>query len=305
MFRRSLRLLPFLVALCVTLLVRVDAAGARVSTREYLEQQLLVSTDFRSRVQAALGLGRLSDPRSRVPLERALSSDSSAAVREAAAASLGMLRDRRAIPVLRRASDDESASVRRQAAAAMAAIRQPPPTGAAASRAVAPNDAAPAPTATPAINWRRVRHVVALGEVSDGSPAGESRLLTPLRTAVLSGLRTVEGVAPFASTDELGADVLREITRRRLPRFRIDAVLTTAERTEQNGQVRLRFGVNLLLYQDATHNVLGMLSGSASATESAVQAGVRDDRMTNATLQAAVRSALSSAATALERAARR
>jgi hypothetical protein len=300
MRRLSPRTLPFLVALCLALLVLVGAAGARVSSREYLEQQLVTSTDFRNRTQAALALGRLADARSRAPLERALASDSNPAVRAAAALSLGKLRDRRAIPALRRASRDEAASVRRQAEAAIAEIDTPAGPGAAPAGVTTPG-AAPAP----AINWRTVRHVVAVGEVSNASTVPGPRLVAPLRSAVLTGLATVEGVAPFASSSEIGQDATQEIARRRLPRFRIDAVLSTVQRTEQNGQVRMRCGVNLTLYEEASRNVLGMLTGSATAAEPAGQGRDQDARMTNAALNAAVRSALTTARAALDRASRR
>jgi hypothetical protein len=301
MRRLSPRTLPFLVALCLALLVLVGAAGARVSSREYLEQQLVTSTDFRNRTQAALALGRLADARSRAALERALASDSNPAVRAAAALSLGMLRDRRAIPALRRASRDEAASVRRQAEAAIAEIDTPAAGPGAAPAGVTTPGAAPAP----AINWRTVRHVVAVGEVSNASTVPGPRLVAPLRSAVLTGLATVEGVAPFASSSEIGQDATQEIARRRLPRFRIDAVLSTVQRTEQNGQVRMRCGVNLTLYEEASRNVLGMLTGSATAAEPAGQGRDQDTRMTNAALNAAVRSALSTARAALDRASRR
>lgn len=299
MRRLSSRTLPFLVALCLALLVLVGAARARVSSREYLEQQLATSTDFRNRTQAALALGRLADPRSRQALERSLASDSNPAVRAAAALSLGKLRDQRAIPALRRASRDEAAAVRRQAEAAIAEINSP-----AAAVAVAPT-AVPSAAPAPAINWRSVRHVVAVGEVSNASTVAGARLVAPLRAAVLTGLAGVEGVAPFASTSEIGQDATQEIARRRLPRFRIDAVLNSVQRTEQNGQVRMRCGVNLTLYEEASRNVLGMLSGSATAAEPAGQGRDQDSRMTNAALNAAVRSALSTARAALDRASNR
>lgn len=298
MRRLLLRTLPFLVALCLALLVLVGAAGARVSSREYLEQQLASSTDFRNRTQAALALGRLADARSRAALERALASDSNPAVRAAAAVSLGKLRDARAVPALRRAMRDDAASVRRQAEAAIAEIHSPAPaTGA------SPTVAAAAPT--PAINWRTVRHVVAVGEVSTAPSVSGARLVAPLRSAVLTGLAGVEGVAPFASSAEIGHDATQEIARRRLSRFRIDAVLNTVQRTEQNGQVRMRCGVNLTLYDEASRNVLGMLSGSATAAEPAGQGRDQDSRMTNAALNAAVRSALTTARAALDRASQR
>lgn len=302
MRRLSSRTLPFLVALCLALLVLVGAAHARVSSREYLEQQLATSTDFRNRTQAALALGRLADPRSRQALERSLASDSNPAVRAAAAVSLGRLRDQRAIPALRRASRDEAAAVRRQAEAAIAEINSP---AAAAAAVAATPSAVPTAAPAPAINWRSVRHVVAVGEVSHASTVAGARLVAPLRAAVLTGLAGVEGVAPFASSSEIGQDATQEIARRRLPRFRIDAVLNSVQRTEQNGQVRMRCGVNLTLYEESSRNVLGMLSGSATAAEPAGQGRDQDARMTNAALNAAVRSALSTARAALDRASNR
>ncbi|MCA9578138.1 MAG: HEAT repeat domain-containing protein [Sandaracinaceae bacterium] len=289
--RPSPRTLFHVAALCVALLAAVSGAHARVSSREYLEQQLAESSDFRNRTQAALALGRLADARSRLALERALASDNNPAVRAAAAASLGKLGDRRAIGALRRASHDDSASVRRQAESSIAELR-------------GEGGASTAPSAA-AVDWRRVRHVVSVGQVSNTSSVGGSALVGPLREAVMTGLAGVPGVAPFGSADAIGAAETQQITRRRIPRFRVDAVLNGVQRTEQHGEVRLRASVNLTLFEEPSRNVLGMLSGAATAAEPLGQGRDQDLRMTTAALGAAVRSALNGAGGALERASRR
>lgn len=68
--------------------------------------------------------------------------------------------------------------------------------------------------------------------------------------------------------------------------------------------MRMRCGVNLTLYEEASRNVLGMLTGSATAAEPVGQ-GRDQDGMTNAALNAAVRSAFTTARAALDRASRR
>ncbi|MCA9536368.1 MAG: HEAT repeat domain-containing protein [Myxococcales bacterium] len=274
--------------LAAVLLAVVSGAEARVSSREYLEQQLVQSSDFRNRTQAALALGRLADPRSRPALERALESDSNPAVRAAAAVSLGKLGDRRAIAALRRAERDDSASVRRQAESAIAELR---------------GEATPAPDAAPRpIDWRRVRHVVAIGQVSNNSSVGGATLVAPLRQGVLAGLGGVAGVAPFGDANDIGAEATQQIARRRIPRFRVDAVLSDVQRTERQGELRLRCSVNLTIYEEPSRNVLGMLSGSATAAEPMGQGRDQELRMTTAALNAAVRSALTTAGSAFERA---
>ena len=290
-FPRTLLHVFSLSMMLVGLLTVVSGAHARVSSRAYLEQQLVESADFRNRTQAALALGRLADARSRAALERALSSDSNPAVRAAAALSLGRIGDRRAITALQRASRDDSASVRRQAEASIVELR---------GQSNASTDGPAAP-----IDWRSVRHVVTVGQVRDVSSHGGSALVPRLREAVMTGLRGVEGVAPFASADEIDAAASQQISRRRISRFRVDVVLNDVQRTERAGELRLRASVNITLFEEPSRNVLGMLSGAATAAEPVGQGRDQELRMTQAAMDAAVRSALRSASAALQQASRR
>jgi hypothetical protein len=67
----------------------------------------------------------------------------------------------------------------------------------------------------------------------------------------------------------------------------------------------MRASVNLTLYAESSRNVLGMLSGAATATEPLGQGRDQERRMTTAALEAAVRSALTGARGALDQASRR
>ncbi len=299
---RVTRVLARLASLCLILamtgtawLVAPAPVDARVSSREYLEQQLAESRDFRNRAQAALGLGRIADRRSRGALERALRSDSNPAVRAAAAASLGKLGDRRALAALRRAMRDDSAAVRRQAESSMAEIQSGGADGASASRP---------------IRWGSIRYVVVIGDIRNSAGFGGAALDAPLRAAILRHLGGVSGVVGFGSAAEIDADAQRQIGRRRIRRYRMDGVLREVQRTVRHGEVRVRCAVNLTLLEENSRNVLGMLSGAAAATEPVNQArGSRgpsqEVRMASTALEAAVRGALSSARSALDQAARR
>ncbi|MSP63811.1 MAG: HEAT repeat domain-containing protein [Myxococcales bacterium] len=108
-------LAPLLLAATVALADKVDD----------LARALLTDPSFRVKVQAALILGKLKDPRCKGPLVEALKDDNEA-VRVVAAGSLAKLGDRGAIDALRTAMDDSSMAVRGAAGKAIAALEKGP-----------------------------------------------------------------------------------------------------------------------------------------------------------------------------------
>ena len=97
------------------------AAAARADRVDDLSRALLEDSSYKVRVQAALVLGRLKDPRGAPALSRALKDDNET-VRGVAALSLGQLGDRQAVPLLEDAARDRSVFVRDQATRALSLL---------------------------------------------------------------------------------------------------------------------------------------------------------------------------------------
>lgn len=146
----------------IALVVLTDGA-ARAERVHDLSRALLHGRLAKTRISAAVSLGRLRDPRSVKWLTQALGDDRDHRVRAEAADALGQLGEPAALPALRRARRDRSPAVRRQALAAIAHIRD-------AEAAVARARASRAARWSSAESPRAPAAVIAGRDVS--SPAG-------------------------------------------------------------------------------------------------------------------------------------
>lgn len=99
------------------------AAGSAHADRVHaLARTLVHSKSAKTRISAAVSLGRLKDPRALKPLVHALDDDNRV-VRAVAATALGYLGNDAALPALQRATRDHDALVRKRAVEAVASIR--------------------------------------------------------------------------------------------------------------------------------------------------------------------------------------
>lgn len=278
--------------------------------RSALIRSLRSSRDFRVRVQVAFALGNTRDPAVRQPLERALR-DENPAVRAAAATALGRLGSRRALRALRRAQRDSAASVRVQAERSIATI-----TGASSMQAapmiatprrgsaagVFPNVAV-VPQAN-SISWPRVRYVVVLGRMANRSSfRGGDALAARMRNEVHRNLSVLRGVAVFQNDDALDRRATQQIRRRRLPKLHIEGNLTDVTPQRRRSELSVRCAVSLMLL--ANGDLRGAMSGAATGSETQRGGGEQEQRLAQQALSAAIRSAMSQAPSALQRAARR
>ncbi len=129
LWRNASRLLTWVLLLCV---------ASSVAHADRIDDVITALGDpsFKVRVQAAVILGKINDPRSVPALIKALS-DSNESVRGVAATSLGRLGDRRAAEALQRATADPSEFVSSQARHALELVANgnpPPPPPDASSR---------------------------------------------------------------------------------------------------------------------------------------------------------------------------
>ena len=312
-FARLRRLRALACAMiAATALTFVGVGASSAQDKQAMIRLLRGADDFRARVQAAFALGNTGDASVRPHLERALR-DSNAAVRAAAATALGRLGSRAALPALRRARDDSSASVRMQVQRAISTLRARP------GQQVAPSHAARTPGSSlyPSvavvpeegrIPWPRIRYVVVLGDMGNSAEAGGPALAQRLRAEVTRHLRLLRGVAVFPRPGAVDENARRQIRRRRLPFLRLEGNVTEVERSAQRRDVSVRCAVSLMLLDEPDRSLRGVLNGAATGTEPRTRRsrdrGAQQQRLATQALEAAVRSAMRTAATAISRSAR-
>ncbi len=307
--RRGRFIAGLLFVLCVA-----TSFGGIAQDRNVLVRALRSGSDFRTRVQAAFALGNTGDRAMRSHLERALR-ESDPAVRAAAATALGRLGDPRARRALRRARRDSSAAVRMQAQRSLELLesgaRAAPAADPTAARRVRTGDGVYASAITipraREVHWPRVRYVVVMGEMANQSDFRDATpLLGDLREQVRRGLRLLRGVAFFESSEALSAEARREVRRRRLPLLRLDGNLMEVNRRRQGRELSVRCSVNLVLVTEPGRDLRGMLTGAATGSEPTQRnRNAQVQRLAQQALTAAVRSAMSSAPSALRAAAQR
>jgi hypothetical protein len=214
------------------------AAAQDVDT---LCRALLTDRSFRVRVQAALTLEKLRDPRSRGPLVEALR-DGNEAVRAVAAGALGKLGDPAALDPLRAVAGDTSPMVRTAVAKAIAALEPPPAQGRAATRE---------PRRSDTIAGRRV--FIAVSPFSGGKGGADAARL--LHDHVAGELSGVPGIT-FAPS-EAAAE-----------RYVVDGSITNLISVRAQGKVRTDCDVLLVLatYPKRAIKMSATLGGSLEGT---------------------------------------
>lgn len=156
------------------------------------------------------------------------------------------------------------------------------------------------------ISWPRIRYVVVLGDVENQSNYRNAEpLLGDFRSHVRRNLNLLRGVAVFESARAIPAGARRQISRRSIPTLRLDGNLVNVNRSRRAREVLVRCEVNLVVLTEPGRDLRGMMSGAATGSEVLRRAGRREQetRLAGQALSAAVRSAMSSASSALHRAA--
>lgn len=295
--------------LCAALYVSsVVSPGTAQTDYSTAVRVLREGRDFRARARACLALANSNDP-SLVPHLVAALSDSSPAVRAAAAAGLGRLGDASVLGALRRAAADEASVVRLEAERAIqrieanATIAIPSgPRGAFVRTETRPG--LPAASVVPqarAINWPVVRYVVVVGSLENRSAYRHHSLDRVLAREVMRNLVGLRGVAVMREGEE-PEDAAREIRRRRLPKLRLEGSLNRVDRRGVSRQLSVRCEVSLMLLEEPGRSIRGVLTGVATGTSP--ERGARDEQeryLAEQALAGAVRTAMSGAAQAIAR----
>ncbi len=309
----SKRFVVAVFAAAALLAVAPAALPLSAQDRTQLVRILESDMDFRVRVQAAFALGNTRDAAALDPLVRALA-DPNPAVRAASAAGLARLGNPRALTALRNLNRDSSAAVRLQAEHA---IRQISERGA----------ASPVPTAAPvppggfggvggvyprfviaptesSVAWGSVRYVVFVGSLENRSGYQGPQLTVALRREVSSNLHAQRNLAVLDDANNVPADHVREITRRHLPKLRLDGALRSVNRRTVSRQLSIRCEVSFMLLDEPERVMRGILNGAATGSDD-VRSQDQERRLAEQALAGAVRSALSGVSSAIEQATRR
>jgi len=305
------RLSMIAVSLSIVFVLASLDLSALAQERGTLVRMLGEARDFRVRARAALALGSTGDASAVPALSTALHDDDSPAVRAAAASALGTLGSSDALPALRAASRDGSSDVR---AAASAAIRtlssgtarapstgsSPPSAGSSARRRRMPMVEVLPPARD--IDWAHTSYAVVMGSMENRSSFTHTGLATMLQHEVHRGLIVLRGVAIL---DGGGGhpEAAREITRRRIPSFRMEGSIATIHRERRDGQVRVRCDVTILVMDEPGRNLRASLNANSTAMEDAASsASDRTDQerdLAEQALEAAAERAMGGAARAL------
>jgi hypothetical protein len=286
-------------------IVLLDQPIGHAQDHSTIIRVLRESRDFRARSRAAMALGSSADPAAVGPLVGALS-DSEPAVRVAAATGLGRLGNPDALSPLRRSLTDSSREVHD---AAQAAIRQiesiagaRPPEVATPRTEVQPPPRMPLVEVLPPqrdVDWDRVHYVVVLGPMMNRSGFEHDRLGTILEREVQRHLVVLRGVATIPDGGA-SAETDREITRRHLPRMRLEGSITNVHRAEHGHDLHVRCEVSLMLLDEPGHNLRAALNGAATGQERASSSRTTQEiHLAERALEGAVESAMSGAARAI------
>ncbi len=104
----------------------------------------------------------------------------------------------------------------------------------------------------------------------------------------------------FDSPDDLDEASARQIARRRLQKLRLDGNLVDVDRRRARGEFAVRCEISLMLSTEPGRDLRGMLSGAATGQERPQRnRRAQEQRLAGQALSAAVRSAMSTAPTAL------
>lgn len=255
---RGVALRAFVLAALATLCAALTVAHADERT-DYLVRLLQTSTAFRVRAQAAVSLGGVPVEPAVVQALTAALRDDNAAVRAAAASSLGRLGDASAVPALRGLERDPEAAVRSAATEAIAALQRAGSSRTVAATGGGSSSGTSAGGATPT---GPPRYYVGIGVPGTKVAAVDPAVLRGARTFIERSVGAMQGVvvAPDSETVAAASRVLRE---RSLAGFYIDSSVTVLE---QRPDGALRASVSVVVQDYPGRNVRSMLTGSATVS---------------------------------------
>jgi hypothetical protein len=302
------RLSVVAISLAIVFVLASMDLSALAQERSTLVRMLGEARDFRVRARAALALGSTGDASAVPPLSTALRDDDSPAVRAAAASALGTLGSSEALPALRAAGRDGSSDVREAATAAIRALSSAtasaPSAGPSAGSSAGSRRMPLVEVLPPSrdIDWAHTSYAVVMGSMENRSSFTHTGLASMLQHQVHRGLIVLRGVAILESSAG-HPEASREITRRRIPSFRMEGSIATIHRERRDGQTRVRCDVSILVMDEPGRNLRASLNASstamADAASSASARTAQERLLAEQALEAAAERAMGGAARAL------
>lgn len=251
------RLVQLAAAVIVLAVLTGEARADRIADLSY---ELRTSSSEKTRISAAVALGRLDDPRAVEPLTRALR-DHSRVVRAVAATALGHIGDESALPALRRAARDRDLSVRKRAREAAVKLENRRDARLRVARLVGwsekPTDYQIDAHERPLVRPRKASLYIIVKSTRDRSPEPASdrlrqRRAAALRRQIMRQLSATPGVT-------LSEDEAHDL---RLASFSIDVSIVKLERRAVGDTVQVGCHLRLAI-SDRRGRILSVLNGGA------------------------------------------
>lgn len=245
MLRRNVILRAAIVA------VALGATCTPSSTVSAQDRELTEATDFRVRVQAALRLGRVGGPSSRVELEKGLR-DAHPAVRVACAVALGNMGDAASVAPMEAAIRSESiANVKTALRESLDKIKG--------------KGGGSGGSGGGEVSVDKAKYVVQVGNIRNESGVRPD-LDGVMRNAARAKASSIKGAMVLDSAD---SGVMQRAAEKKIPVLLVDGSLSKLTETRNGGAVIITAQVNLSIRKIPQQTLRGTVSGNASATDEA------------------------------------
>jgi hypothetical protein len=227
-------------------------------------QLLLSSADARTRIQAAVTLGRLHPNGARQALESALD-DSNPGVRAAAAQSLVTIGDTAALGPLRAHANDRDVLVRNGITRAIESLQQ---RQAAAMAAMHPIPTASAPSGSQGCDLTNARIVVRVGTLANHADS-RGNIVELMRNAILSEMGRTGGTVVAVAAPQLPPEAEQRVRTGHARAYAIEGSVNSLRRWTVAQTLSVRAEVSLVLMTHPSRAIVGSLSGAATAQDRA------------------------------------
>lgn len=261
--------------LCCVLALLSVMASTPVSLAEdtgQLRKDVVAAGDFRVRVAAALALGKKKDTSALSALTAALK-DENAAVRVAAASALAMIGDGSVIPALERAREvEKDANAKKGFDQSIATLKA----------------------------QNKTKFIVSVSKIENKS--GNPKVSSLFTTTVKEEIARIPGVEVASSE----SDAVAKAKAKNLPTIALDSRLVALSKSNAGADVAVAAKVEFLIRKIPEQSLKATVKGDAKALadSKSVKGEAELGRLQADAVQAAVKSALKGAPTAIEAAAK-
>ncbi len=227
-------------------------------------QLLLTSTDARTRIQAAVTLGRLRPSGARQALESALD-DANVGVRAAAVQSLVTFGDAASLSALRAHANDRDPLVRNGIARAIETLQRNIATTATTTATASGSASATVQITLQSGDMQHARFLVRVGTLANRAD-GRPNIVDLMRNAILLEVGRSESVACVVARD-LPPEAELRVRSGRLRAYAIEGSVNSLRRWTVAQTLSIRAEVSLVLMTHPSRAIVGSLSGAATAQD--------------------------------------